>query len=301
MRYEMNIAVSYNEENGFVFPHFGHAPAFKFYEVQDGQVASSEVVQAEGSGHGYMVGLMEDRKIEVVICGRIGAHALEGLKEVGIEVYIVPEVPTDVAVEAYLSGALAGKEASDAGCADGSSCGNGEGCGGGCGDEDGGCGCGCGGGCGGCHQEMEVIYEGKNAGKIISVHYRGTLNDGTQFDSSFDRGEPLTFTCGVGQMIKGFDMAVLNMEVGEEVNIHLLPEDAYGEINPNAVLHFEIAQLPGSKELELGQRVVLRNQMGQPIPVTVTEKDDVNITLDANHELAGKELNFHIEVVEIQE
>ena len=70
--------------------------------------------------------------------------------------------------------------------------------------------------------------EGKNVGKTCRTHYRGTFNDGTQFDSSYDRGEPLEFICGVGQMIRGFDAAVAEMEVGEKVNIHLMPEEAYG-------------------------------------------------------------------------
>ena len=69
---------------------------------------------------------------------------------------------------------------------------------------------------------------GRNVGKTCRTHYRGTFNDGTQFDSSYDRGEPLEFVCGAGQMIKGFDAAVADMEVGEIKEIHLMPEEAYG-------------------------------------------------------------------------
>ncbi len=286
----MKIAVAYNIETENVFPHFGHAQAFKFFEVDGEEMTASDVVTPEGQGHAYMINLMKENGVEVVLCGKIGSHALEGLKEEGIKVYVVPEVPASMAVKAYASGALEGMEADSETCGDGGHC---------CGGEEGGSGCG---GChGGCHQAPEIIYEGVNAGKTVSVHYRGTLNDGTQFDSSYDRGEPLTFTCGAGQMIKGFDLAVINMKVGEEVDIHLMPEEAYGEFDPHAVLHFEIAQLPGSENLEVGQRVYLRNQYGQPFPVVVTEKDDTNIVLDANHELAGKELNFHIEVVSIED
>jgi FKBP-type peptidyl-prolyl cis-trans isomerase 2 len=135
----------------------------------------------------------------------------------------------------------------------------------------------------------------------VKVHYRGTFDDGTQFDSSYDRGEPLAFVCGAGMMIKGFDKAVADMEVGQIIDVHLMPEEAYGPTDPEAIITIEIAQLPGSENLSVGERVYLRNMMGQPFPVTVTAKDDVNITLDANHEMAGKELNFRIELLEVTE
>ena len=141
---------------------------------------------------------------------------------------------------------------------------------------------------------------GRNVGKTCRTHYKGTFNDGTQFDSSYDRGEPLEFICGVGQMIRGFDQAVANMEVGESVEIHLMPEEAYGMPDPAAIFTLEIAQLPGSEELEVGQQVYLSNQFGQPFPVKVVAKDDKTITFDANHEMAGKELNFTIELVSVE-
>ena len=141
---------------------------------------------------------------------------------------------------------------------------------------------------------------GRNVGKTCRTLYRGTFNDGTQFDSSYDRGEPLEFVCGAGQMIKGFDAAVADMEVGEVKEIHLMPEEAYGMPDPNAILELEIAKLPGSEELQVGQQVYLTNQMRQPFPVKVIAKDEVNITFDANHEMAGKELNFKIELVEVK-
>ena len=101
-------------------------------------------------------------------------------------------------------------------------------------------------------------------------------------------------------MIRGFDAAVAEMEVGQVVDVHLMPEEAYGMPDPNAVLTFEITQLPGSENLTVGQQVYLSNQYGQPFPVKVTAKDDIHITLDANHEMAGKELNFRIELVEVK-
>ena len=141
---------------------------------------------------------------------------------------------------------------------------------------------------------------GRNVGKTCRTHYKGTFNDGTQFDSSYDRGEPLEFICGVGQMIKGFDAAVADMEVGQSVDVHLMPEEAYGMPDSDAVFTLEIAQLPGSEDLEAGQRVYLTNQLGQPFPVSVVEKTETTITFDANHEMAGKELYFHIELVEVK-
>ena len=101
-------------------------------------------------------------------------------------------------------------------------------------------------------------------------------------------------------MIKGFDAAVANMEIGEIKEVHLMPEEAYGLTNPDAIFTLEIAQLPGSEELEAGQQVYLSNQFGQPFPVKVVAKDDKTITFDANHEMAGKELNFTIELVSVE-
>lgn len=148
---------------------------------------------------------------------------------------------------------------------------------------------------------METALTGRNVGKTCRTHYRGTFNDGTQFDSSYDRGQPLEFTCGAGQMIKGFDAAVADMEVGQIVDIHLMPEEAYGMPDPNAIFTVEIAQLPGAENLEVGQQVYLSNQLGQPFPVKVIAKEEATITFDANHEMAGKELNFRIELVEVKQ
>lgn len=138
-----------------------------------------------------------------------------------------------------------------------------------------------------------------NLNKTCKVHYTGTFNDGTKFDSSYDRGTPLEFVCGAGMMIKGFDKAVENMEVGQIIDIHLMPEEAYGEANPEAIFAVPIAELPGSESLNVGDRIYLATAEGQQFPVSVKDKDETTITFDANHEMAGKELNFKIELVEV--
>ena len=99
----------------------------------------------------------------------------------------------------------------------------------------------------------------------------------------------------------GFDKAVATMKVGEKVDIHLAPEEAYGPVNPNAIIELPIASLPGSEELTVGEQVVLTNGSGRQFPVKVIAKTDDMIRLDANHEMAGKELNFSIELIEVTE
>ncbi len=152
--------------------------------------------------------------------------------------------------------------------------------------------------CSGCGN-YKPDFDGPNVGKRVKVHYKGTFDNGTQFDSSYDRGLPLEFECGAGRMIHGFDKAVATMNAGETVNIHLTPDEAYGERNPEAIINVKISELPGADNLNVGDHVALTNSFGQSFPVIVIEKDDDNIVFDANHEMAGKELNFQIELVEI--
>ena len=282
----MKIAATY--DNGNIFQHFGKTETFKVYEVEDNKVISSEVISSNGTGHGALAGLLAAQGISVLICGGIGGGAQTALAEAGIEVCSGAQGNTDEAVEAYLKGELtsAGTTCDHHHHEEGHSCGDS------CGDS---CGSSCGGGCG-----SHTTLTGRNVGKTCRTHYKGTFNDGTQFDSSYDRGEPLEFVCGAGQMIKGFDAAVADMEVGQVVDVHLMPEEAYGQPNPEAIFTLEIAQLPGSEDLTVGQQVYLSNQFGQPFPVKVTAKEEKTITFDANHEMAGKELNFRIELVEVK-
>lgn len=278
----MRIAVTY--DNGEIFQHFGHTETFKVYEVEDGNVVSSEILGSNGSGHGALAGLLNDKGIDVLICGGIGGGAQSALQERGIELCAGASGDADEAVAAYLRGELINTGANCDHHGEGHSCSDHS-----CGDHE----------CGNCHEESSI--KGPNVGKTCKTHYRGTFNDGTQFDSSYDRGEPLEFVCGAGMMIKGFDAAVANMKVGEIVNVHLMPSEAYGEADPRAIFTVDIAQMPGAEGLSAGQQVYLQNQYGQPFPVKVTEKTEKTITFDANHEMAGKELNFMIELVEVQE
>lgn len=282
----MKIAVTY--DNGNVFQHFGKTEFFKVYEAEDGEILSSEVISSNGIGHGALAGLLAEQSVDILICGGIGGGAQAALAEAGIELCSGAQGDTDQVVEDFLKGELVSTGVNcDHHHEDGHGCG---------GHEDGhSCGGHCGGSCGG-----HTAITGRNVGKSCRVHYKGTLNDGTQFDSSYDRGEPLEFVCGAGQMIPGFDAAVADMETGQIKEVHLMPEEAYGMPDPSAVFSVEIAQLPGSEDLKAGEQTYLANQFGQPFPVKVTAKDETMITFDANHELAGKELNFQIELVEVE-
>ena len=281
----MRIAVPF--ANGEVFQHFGHTEHFKLYEIEAGQVVSSQIIDTNGSGHEALAGFLADLAVSVLLCGGIGAGAQAALADAGIEICSGAQGDADAAVNAYLNGEL---KSAGVNCDHHHEHGEEDACGGGCG--------GCGGGCGGCHSAPSI--EGPNVGKRCKTHYRGTLNDGTVFDSSYDRGEPLEFICGIGMMIRGYDEAVAKMEVGESIDIHLTPDQAYGYSDPRAIFTVEISQLPGSEDLSVGETVVLHTATGQPVQVKVTARDDSTITFDANHEMADKELNFHIELVEVE-
>ncbi len=135
-------------------------------------------------------------------------------------------------------------------------------------------------------------------GDLVKVHYTGKLLNGESFDSSVGR-EPLEFTVGAGMMIKGFDAAMPGMEVGDKKTVNIPAADAYGEKDPSAIIEFPKQNVPADMKLEPGMQLTLSNQEGQPFPVVVTEiKDDV-VILDANHFLAGEELIFDIELVEV--
>ena len=280
----MKIAVTY--ENGEVFQHFGHAEHFKLYEVEAGEIVSGEVIDTNGSGHEALAGFLAERSVSVLLCGGIGGGAQAALAASGIEICSGAEGDADEAVKAYLKGEI---QSAGANCDHHHDHGEDHHCGGGCG--------GCGGGCGG-HSMPDI--QGPNVGRLCKTHYRGTLNDGTVFDSSYERGEPLEFICGVGMMIRGYDEAVANMEVGQSIDIHLTPDQAYGYSDPYGILTVEISQLPGCEGLSVGEHAMLYSANGQPVQVRVTARDESTITFDANHEMADKELNFHIELISVE-
>jgi len=136
------------------------------------------------------------------------------------------------------------------------------------------------------------------SGDTVKVHYTGTLDDGTVFDSSRDR-EPLEFTLGQGQVIHGFDEALAGMAVSESKTVHIPVESAYGPHHEAMVVKVERANIPESIQPQVGMQLQMQQEDGRPLIVMITEITDEQVTLDANHPLAGKDLNFDIELVEI--
>lgn len=139
-----------------------------------------------------------------------------------------------------------------------------------------------------------------NEGKAVKAHYVGTLDDGEKFDSSYDRGEPIEFTCMAGQMIPGFDQAVADMQVGEKKKVRIEPADAYGEVRAELIQDVPVENVPNAADLPVGQTVYMRGPNGQPVPVQVVKIENGLVTFDMNHPMAGKALNFEIELVEVR-
>jgi FKBP-type peptidyl-prolyl cis-trans isomerase 2 len=136
-------------------------------------------------------------------------------------------------------------------------------------------------------------------GDKIKVEYTGTLNDGTVFDSSERHDQPLEFEAGSGKVIKGFDEAVIGMGLGEEKEIKIPPSEAYGDHNPQLIKKAPRSQLPKEPEPKAGMMLVISAPNGAKLPATITEVTDETVTIDLNHPLAGKTLNFKIKVVDI--
>jgi len=136
------------------------------------------------------------------------------------------------------------------------------------------------------------------SGDTVRIHYTGTLNDGETFDTSSGR-DPLEFTVGSGQIIPGLDAALPGMEVGEKKTVEVPADDAYGQPDPNAQQAVPRAEIPEDIPLDLGTQLQVQTPQGQVMPVTVVEVTEEQVTLDANHPLAGKDLTFAIELVEI--
>lgn len=135
-------------------------------------------------------------------------------------------------------------------------------------------------------------------GDTVHLHYTGTLLDGTTFDSSEGRA-PLQFEVGSGQIIPGLDVAIPGMAVGEKKVVKIGADDAYGQVNPEMRQAVPREGIPADIPLEVGTQLQMQTPDGQAMPVTVVEVDEATVTLDANHPLAGKDLQFDIELVKI--
>ncbi|MBN2644081.1 MAG: peptidylprolyl isomerase [Desulfuromonadaceae bacterium] len=136
------------------------------------------------------------------------------------------------------------------------------------------------------------------AGNRVKVHYTGTFDDGSQFDSSAGQ-DPLEFLLGGGEVIPGFDQAVIGMVVGERKQVRIAPVDAYGEYDVDQLAKVERFQLPEELDLSVGTQLQMETAEGIPLVVTVVAVDEEHVTLDGNHPLAGQALNFELELVEI--
>jgi peptidylprolyl isomerase len=138
------------------------------------------------------------------------------------------------------------------------------------------------------------------AGKFVKVEYTGTFDNGEVFDSSEEHGSLLGFTVGSGDLIKGFDDAVMGMEIGQVKSFHVTPEEGYGPYQDDMIKDVPKAQFgDDSGQLKVGIQIVLQTPEGYVIPATVKAIEGDNVKLDFNHPLAGKPLNFKIKVVEI--
>ena len=136
------------------------------------------------------------------------------------------------------------------------------------------------------------------SGDTVKVHYTGTLNDGQVFDSSKSR-DPLQFTLGTGMVIPGFDAAVTGLSPGETVTTTIPNAEAYGPYQEEMVADIEKANIPADFELEVGQRLQMQVPNGEAMSVTITDIKGDMVTLDGNHPLAGQDLTFELELVEI--
>ena len=143
----------------------------------------------------------------------------------------------------------------------------------------------------------EIIVQAES-GDTVRVHYNGRLEDGTEFDSSVGR-EPLQFTLGEGSMIPGFEKAVIGMSLDQWKTVEIPADEAYGPYREELVLVVDRGELPPDLEPEVGQQLQMQQADGRVIPVTVIEVSESSVTLDANHRLAGKDLIFEIQLVEI--
>ena len=133
----------------------------------------------------------------------------------------------------------------------------------------------------------------KNGDQVL-INYRGTLLDGTEFDNSYERGEPLSVEVGDERLIRGFSNAIVGMTLGDKKTVTLEPSEAYGELNPAAVTHVDRSAFPADLELQIGMPIPLANAEGQQGVGHITQISEQAVTCDMNHPLAGKQLLFEI-------
>ena len=136
------------------------------------------------------------------------------------------------------------------------------------------------------------------SGKVVTVHYTGKLADGEMFDSSEGR-DPLKFQVGSGQIIPGFEQAILGKSIGEKVTVNIPVEEAYGHVREDLIVTVPKSQLPG--DVQIGQPLQAQGNEGQTINVVVKEIAEENVIIDGNHPLAGQELEFFIEIISIED
>ncbi|MFC1937723.1 peptidylprolyl isomerase [Chloroflexota bacterium] len=137
------------------------------------------------------------------------------------------------------------------------------------------------------------------SGDTVKIHYTGTLEDGTVFDTSVER-DPLEFTLGQGQLIPGFEQAVIGMKIGDLKTINIPADQAYGPYRDDLILVIERDQLPEDLVPEVGQQLQITQADGEVVRVMVSDVSEATVTIDANHPLAGKDLTFEIKLIEIQ-
>lgn len=138
------------------------------------------------------------------------------------------------------------------------------------------------------------------ANDTVKVHYTGKLTDGQVFDSSVERGEPIEFTMGQGQLIPGFEKGLIDMKVNEKKTINIPKEEAYGEPREELIQEVQKSQLPEEIKPEVGMGLVSKSPDGQEMNLVVRDVKEDTIVVDGNHPLAGKDLVFDLEVVEIK-
>ena len=136
-------------------------------------------------------------------------------------------------------------------------------------------------------------------GNKVKIDYTGTFDDGTVFDASEKHGKPLEFEVGAGQIIPGLDEAIVGMEKDEEKEIKIIPEKAYGNRNPELVKKIPRDKLPKDKEIKPGMMLMMGTAEGTQFPATIVEATDTEVTIDLNHPLVDKTLNFKFKIVDI--